>query len=237
MSYTSRLGPRLLDLLTQVPAGAAMNYDDKPAEYFDGARHDIVALLPDRSDTAVLELGCGAGATGSAALTARKAKRYVGIELNASAAAIAAERLSEVLVADVETMPLGDLSGGFEVLVISEVLEHLKDPWSVLERLAGCLKPGGLVFASSPNVAHWAIVRELLFGRFDYQESGVMDRTHLRWFTPQTYRELFNQAGFEVDELRSLSRPGWKGRLLVRLSGGRLGHLLTTQIMVIGHRL
>jgi 2-polyprenyl-3-methyl-5-hydroxy-6-metoxy-1,4-benzoquinol methylase len=209
-------------------------YDDKPASYFANARKDIVALLG--TGVAVLELGCGAGGTGRAALEAGKASRYVGIELSPAAAAEAAKHLSEVLVGDVEALDLTALHGGFDALIISEVLEHLTDPWTTLCRLAQCLKPGGRVYASSPNVAHWTVIRGLLAGRFDYDEKGVMDRTHLRWFTPQSYGELFRSAGFEVLEVRPVTPLRSRSRIFDLLTGGRLRHLLHTQTMVIARR-
>jgi hypothetical protein len=92
------------------------------------------------------------------------------------------------------------------------------------------------VFASSPNIAHWTVLRRLAAGRFDYADKGVMDRTHLRWFTPATYRELFEQAGLEVLEVGPVTPLRPKARLLDRLTGGRLRHLFITQIMIRGRR-
>ena len=211
-------------------------YDGKPANYFGNARHDIVERLQTGRDSAVLELGCGAGGTGRAVLAAGKAGRYVGIELSAAAARLAGEHLTEVLVGDVHELDLTPLHGAFDALIISEVLEHLMDPWGCLERLVACLKPGGHVYASSPNLGHWTVIRELVGGRFRYEEAGFMDRTHLRWFTPESYRALFEGAGIEVLELGSLIPLRPKAKLFDRLTGGRFRHLLIGQIMVVGRR-
>lgn len=211
-------------------------YEDKPASYFANARNDIVALLETGPQSAVLELGCGAGGTGRAALQAGKAGRYVGIELSPTAAAMASEHLTEVLVGDVETLDLSRLHGAFDALVISEVLEHLTDPWTALRRLGECLKPGGRIYASSPNVAHWKVIRGLISGRFEYDEKGVMDRTHLRWFTPQSYRALLEDAGFEVLDVRPVTPLRSRSWIFDRLTGGRFRHLLYTQIMIVGRR-
>lgn len=211
-------------------------YRHKPRGYFASSREDIVALLETGPQSAILELGCGAGGTGRAALAAGKAGRYVGIELDPQAAAMAAELLSEVLVGDVEQIDLSRLEGAFDALIISEVLEHLADPWKALERMARCLKPGGVVFASSPNIAHWQVLKELCLGRFAYTEVGVMDRTHLRWFTPKSYCEMFESAGLGVLRVQPLTPPRWKARTLDRLTGGRLRHLFISQIMITGRR-
>lgn len=219
------------------PSGSARAiYKDKPASYFANARNDIVKLAATDESSCVLELGCGSGGTGRSMIAAGKAGRYVGIELSEDAAAIAAGHLSEVLVGDVEALDLSALSGQFDALIISEVLEHLRDPWKTLTRLVQCLRPGGAVFASSPNIAHWMVIRDLVAGRFRYEESGVMDKTHLRWFTPETYREMFEAAGVTVESVGPLVAPRWKARLIGRLSGGRLDHLFIAQIMIVGRR-
>lgn len=211
-------------------------YEDKPDSYFANARKDIVGMLDTNSSSAVLELGCGAGGTGAAALEAGKAGRYVGIELSEAAAESAAKKLTQVIVGDVESLDLSALHGTFDALIISEVLEHLTDPWTTLRKLVACVKPGGRVYASSPNVAHHSVIRSLIGGRFTYDEKGVMDRTHLRWFTPQSYRDLFRSAGLEVADVGPVTPLRSKARLFDRLTGGRFQHLLYTQIMIVAQR-
>ena len=221
------------------PSTIADIYRDKPRGSFGSSREDIVQLLETGPQSAILELGCGAGGTGRAAMAAGKAGRYVGIELDPEAAATAAQDLSEVLVGDVGDegkIDLRPLEGVFDALIISEVLEHLTDPWKTLQRLVRCLKPGGVVFASSPNIAHWQVLKELWLGRFVYSDVGVMDRTHLRWFTPDSYREMFEAAGVEVLSVEPLTPLRWKARAFDSLTGGRFRHLFISQIMIKGCR-
>jgi 2-polyprenyl-3-methyl-5-hydroxy-6-metoxy-1,4-benzoquinol methylase len=92
--------------------------------------------------------------------------------------------------------------GKFDVVVFADVLEHLPNPASVLHLTRKVLNPGGLVIASIPNIAHWSIRWELLRGRFDYQPYGIMDATHLRWFTEKTVRSLFESCGYEVETIK-----------------------------------
>jgi len=205
----------------------------KPAWYYDTHDHDIINLLSTGPESAILELGCGTGATGQKALATRKAGRYVGIEIDQTAADIARGFLSDVNVGNVETIDLSHLHGSFDVLIASEVLEHLVNPWNALRRLRMCLKPGGMVFASSPNIAHWQIIRALLKGQFRYVEYGVMDATHLRWFTPESYRDLFTDSGFVVQALFPVRKMGWKAELADRITGGRLTHIFMKQIVVV----
>ena len=209
-------------------------YAEKTDSYFEGGREDIVKLLASNPEQAILEVGCGSGGTARAVRAANKVGRYVGIELFEDAAAAAKAVIDEVLIGDVESLDLAPFAGQFDALIASEVLEHLVNPWDTVSRLVNCLKPGGAVYASSPNVAHWHVLKGLLMGRFDYREAGVMDRTHLRWFTPETYRAMFEAAGTQVTSVGPVRPLGGKARLVNAISGGRLSHLLMTQIMIVG---
>ncbi|MDP1598232.1 bifunctional 2-polyprenyl-6-hydroxyphenol methylase/3-demethylubiquinol 3-O-methyltransferase UbiG [Phenylobacterium sp.] len=221
---------------SETPSVVETAYQAKPVSYFANARRDIVALLETGPEAAILELGCGAGGTGRAVIAAGKCGRYVGIELNSAAAREAAQTLTEVVVGDVHDIALASYETQFDALIISEVLEHLLDPWETLARLSVCLKPGGKIYASSPNVAHWQVIKELFLGRFRYTEVGIMDRTHLRWFTPDSYREMFEAAGLTVESVEPLVPPRWKARLAERITGGRFAHLFAAQIMLVGRR-
>lgn len=214
----------------------AAAYQDKAESYFSGARRDFIARLPDACPLGVLEIGCGDGTTGRLALEAGKCSRYVGIELFPEAAERARRDLTEVLVGDVQTMELPFEPASFDAVILSEVLEHLVSPWAVMHRLAPLVRPGGLVLASSPNVAHWRVVRELLKGRFELRDSGVFDRTHMRWFTPSSFATMFEDAGFEIVSVAPVTPFSARTRLISRLSGGRLDHLFMTQISLEGRK-
>lgn len=211
-------------------------YTDKVADYFSGARADMVALLPDNPDANILELGCGDGSTGALALQARKSGHYLGIELDPTAAELARMKLSDVLIGDAAALDLSEYLARFDALIASEVFEHLVDPWTVLNKLTLCLKDDALVYASSPNIAHWRVIYGLLRGRFTHTESGVMDQSHLRWFTPQSYSTLFESAGLEVISVRAITPPALRTRLLNRITRGRFAHLFMTQIMIIARK-
>lgn len=173
-------------------------YRDKPAGYFDAARMAFVERLPHDPQAHLLEVGCGAGATGAAALAAGRCGRCTGVELAPRQAEAAQARLTTVIQGDVEDPAVALPADTFDALIASEVLEHLRDPWAALAKMAAALKPGAVALAGSPNAASRDVIDQLRRGRFDYAEAGVMDRTHLRWFTPATYAEMFQDAGFEV---------------------------------------
>jgi 2-polyprenyl-3-methyl-5-hydroxy-6-metoxy-1,4-benzoquinol methylase len=167
--------------------GGVEAYSMKVPSYFSGARADCVAALPYNREARILELGCGEGATGALALSEGKCGAYCGVELCQKAAEKANKKITEVVVGNVEEHMLPWAPKHFDALIMSEVLEHLEDPWATLRRLRPLLKPNALVFASSPNVSHHRVIRMVIKGEWNLADLGVMDRTHLRWFTPKTY--------------------------------------------------
>ncbi len=208
------------------------SYADNASDYFAGERRDIVDRLSADTTRAILEIGCGAGATGAVARQMGKCGRYVGVELLSEPAEIARCRLSTVHVADIEQFEIPDPPKSYDVLIASEVLEHLIDPWRVLSQLKRVLKPGALVFASSPNIAHHTTISMLLGGEWRLEQSGRMDRTHLRWFTPRSYGEMFRQCGFEVLSIEPVTALRPKARMFNFLTGGRFEHLFISQILI-----
>jgi SAM-dependent methyltransferase len=213
------------------------SYGAKPQSYYTKPRADYVDLLPQDPNASILELGCGDGATGALALRNGKCGSYVGIEMFVPMAERAREVLTSVHVGNVENMELPYAAASFDALILSEVLEHLVDPQAVLNRLAVLLRPGALVFASSPNIAHWSNILGLCLGRFEYTESGMMDRTHLRWFTPASFAAMFEAAGVKVDRVAPLNRLGRRAKLLRFLLGRRFDAVWFYQINLHGHRI
>lgn len=167
----------------------------------DDSRWEVGGMILRRipSGARVLDVGCGTGSL-AVLLRDRLGVEVVGVEPHEERARRANERgirtvtgvFSEALVA---------AHGQFDVVVVADVLEHLSDPAALLRALRAALRPGGRVLASVPNVAHWSVRRNLLLGRFDYEQWGIMDATHLRWFTSDSVRRLFEGAGYEVQSL------------------------------------
>ncbi|MBK9079263.1 MAG: class I SAM-dependent methyltransferase [Hyphomicrobium sp.] len=211
-------------------------YAVKPASYFSNARSDFVDRLPRDPSAQILEIGCGTGATGALALSEGCCGRYVGVELFEDAAEEARDVLSEVIVGNVETLQLDWQPATFDAIILSEVLEHLVEPGEVLKRLARYVRPGGMLLASSPNISHWRVIRELVMGRFQLADQGVFDRTHLRWFTPGTFADLADTAGFDVEELGPVTAFSTRTELISKLTGGRFDHLFMTQIAMIARK-
>jgi 2-polyprenyl-3-methyl-5-hydroxy-6-metoxy-1,4-benzoquinol methylase len=176
--------------------------------YYDRINQQLLDSIP-KNLGRIVEVGCGTGALGAAYKKDNPNSEYIGLELNPEAVKIATERLDRALDFNVETSDESQLNiapQSCDALVYGDVLEHLQDPWSILNHQVSWLKPGGYVLASIPNIQHWTILRDLLQGKWEYQDEGLLDRTHLRFFTLESMQQLFSQAGLIVKTVgRSLS--------------------------------
>ena len=186
-------------------------YAEKPRAYFSSARTEIHSLLPETA-TRVLEIGCGSGATMKWLRGERTVKHAVGIEIAPEAGQEAASVFDMVLSGNVETMELP--TGDFDLIIALDVLEHLVDPWSLVKRLHAILGPDGAIIVSVPNVSHYFVSLPLILrGQWNYNGEGLLDRTHLRFFTPQTSQELMTCSGLKVDKVEYMRIwPGMESR-------------------------
>lgn len=161
--------------------------------------HSIAVRLVG-SDQRVLEVGCSVGHV-TEHLVAR-GNRVVGVEIDPEAAALAQRFAERVHRVDLDVTPLSSVEHArFDVVLLGDVLEHLRDPVAVLSDLVSLLEPPGRLVVSVPNVAHIDVRLHLLEGRWEYQAEGLLDRTHLRWFTRRGLRELLDAVGFRAVRL------------------------------------
>lgn len=177
--------------------------------------HTLLVELVGR-DRRVLDVGCAAGDLGRA--LRRRGCRVAGVELDPAAAEAARDALDEVLTGDVDDLDLVGHFGkeSFDVVVLGDVLEHLPDPVAALRRLRPLLAPEGSVVASIPNVAHGAVRLALLAGRFDYRPLGLLDATHLRFFTRASVYETFREAGLVPVDVRRTTAGVFETEIGVR---------------------
>src|SRR5579863_7472181 len=155
----------------------------------------------------VFDVGCGNGYLAS--LFVKRECDVVGLDINPIAAEEARKYCTSVIVADLDESLLPELLEGreFDAIVFADVLEHLHEPTRTLDESRSLLSERGYVVASIPNVSHGAIRLALLSGRFDYQELGILDDSHLRFFTSKTVDELFLTAGFRVESVERVTLP------------------------------
>lgn len=164
-------------------------------------RTDLLEMVDlQKPSLAVLEVGCACGATLLAIRNKNPEARLYGIEFNEKAAAFA-RHFSVVEALDVETLDRPAWHEKFDYIILGDVIEHLREPQRAMKNLALLLKPGGCVFVSTPNVMHFSVFRMMLAGRWKYEEAGILDRTHLRFFTRTELLALLEAAGLEPQKV------------------------------------
>jgi methionine biosynthesis protein MetW len=155
----------------------------------------IVRLIP--ANKTVLDVGCSTGYLGR--LLREKGCTVYGIELNEKAAEEAGQIYRDVWIMDLDDFAgLKGRDASFDIIVFGDILEHLKDPCRLLQKMRTFLRDDGSVIVSLPNVANWSMRFHLLRGKFDYVPYGILDESHLKFFHLRSARELIEEAGFEV---------------------------------------
>lgn len=202
------------------------------ALYYFNVRNDLIGLIPAEAKK-ILEVGCAGGATGKL-LREKGFEEIVGIEVNEEIAQQGRAYYDKLIVGDVEKVSLTVGNEYFDCILYGDVLEHLVDPWRLLKEHHRFLKKRGTIICSVPNIRHYRIIKKLVFrGKWEYTGDGILDRTHLRFFTLDSIRRMLSEAGFEVRALkRRLSGAFWlKG--INRLSGNRFSDFLVRQYIVV----
>ena len=169
------------------------------AGYYDHKRPEILNLIPTTAKT-ILDLGCGSGATGKA-LKERQPCHVTGVELNKEAAEIAKKNLDTCICDNLNRFNPIFIDGTYDCIVLADILEHLISPWRVLKKFAQVLNKNGTLIASIPNIAHPWIISQLQKGLFRYEQAGLLDITHLRFFTKTTIGQLFYKTGLKITKI------------------------------------
>lgn len=191
------------------PTAAGLRYDwvgDLGPDDVGEVPGIVRSWIPD--GVRVLDVGCATGAA-TVKFTGGKDCSVVGVEPDAARAAAARARGLDVKTGLLDEGLL-KRQGPFDVIIFGDVLEHVAAPAALLDLAKTGLADGGTIIASVPNVAHWTVRVKLLLGRFDYAQTGIMDATHLRWFTEKSIRRLFEHSGMQVLDV-SPSAGAWMG--------------------------
>jgi len=202
--------------------------------YFGNVNPDLLELVP-LTARRVLELGCGEGAFAAAYRSRNPKAHYSAVELHGASAEQAATRVDRLLCGDFETMDDADVTGGtpFDLIVMGDVLEHMSDPDRVLTRLRDLLADDGHLAISVPNVAHWTALFHLINGHWPAQDSGLFDRTHLRFFTRESALALAAPSRLKVERwLRYMPPNLSKLGLANLLTLGLARDLIATQYLI-----
>lgn len=203
--------------------------------YYSKLRLDALSHSVSRGPHHILDVGCGEGVNGEYLKTEGFAKRVVGIEFVETAASVAARRLDAVICSDLNRMnfAIHPELGKFDYILCLDVLEHLINPWERLQALTGLLVPGGKLVVSLPNVRNWRVLYDLgVRGEWKYRDAGIMDRTHLRFFTRESGIALLEQAGLQVAECHP--NMAGKARRINSFLFGALTEFAAVQWLLVG---
>jgi SAM-dependent methyltransferase len=211
------------------------------AAYFDGLNQKLLSAIPPDARSA-LEFGCASGRLGAACKMLRPGLRWTGVDAHPSALAEAAARLDHVVSMDLDAPDAAFLGRGYDVVVMGDVLEHLRDPGECLRIAHSVSGPQARLVACIPNMAHVSVIERMLAGDLTYDATGLLDSTHLRFLSPASAFKLLLDAGWLPDLLDRyvVGHPdeAFLGHLVA--AAGRLGiprqtacsHLLSYQLII-----
>jgi O-antigen biosynthesis protein len=209
-----------MGFLWQTHLGQNVSFDPV---YHQSPRNEIASFFNDAPGT-VLDVGCGGGGTGKLLKEKFPGTKVIGIELNEHAAEQAREHLDLVICDNINTLELKKHIGSQRVdtVLLLDVLEHLYDPWRALVRIRGWVEQGTRVLASLPNIRNLVNLDELAGGNWNYGPDGVLDITHVRFFTRASLRKLFEETGYVVEQMIPLTQPERVERCVVDRQPGQI---------------
>jgi 2-polyprenyl-3-methyl-5-hydroxy-6-metoxy-1,4-benzoquinol methylase len=213
---------------------ALEQFYNKERAYYEMARPEMLQFCPPDTRT-MLDIGCGEGWFGKAAADERDIEAW-GIDFDAASIEKASALLHKAICGDVHQL-LDDLPDQyFDSIYFNDVLEHLIDPYSLIDVIKPKLSLQGVVVASIPNLRHFRVLGRLLFDRdFRYEKKGVMDETHMRFFTLKSVERMFVQAGYQVQTIQPITRSSsFKPKIAQLLTLGLAGSdIAYSQIAVV----
>lgn len=212
-----------------------MDYSDKRSSYYANIRHDLIALIDKkRKGLKVLEIGAAYGETLYYLKQKGIAKEAVGVELYEDVKNKQNYKpLDNFIFANIEETDFPEYEGYFDLILLPDVVEHIAEPKKVLAKVKKYLRNDGEILVSMPNIRHYSAINKIVFkGDFRYEESGIFDYTHARFYCKRNIKELLENSGFKV-EYSEGSIKNYKGKsfakLLNALTFGVLEEFLSTQ--------
>lgn len=205
-------------------------------DYFSALRTEILPLVP-AGVGRVLDVGCGTGITSWTLKQKGLCEHATGLEIDPRAAAEARLRLDSVYECDLGN-GIPSEARNFDLVLALDVFEHLVDPWAVLKDLGSRVNSGGHILISLPNVRNFRVIFPLLVrGRWQYQDFGLLDRTHLRFFTRHSAIELVKSAQLDVEKISATGGKGGPLGLLRCLSLGMLNSFIDFQYLILARKI
>jgi 2-polyprenyl-3-methyl-5-hydroxy-6-metoxy-1,4-benzoquinol methylase len=205
-----------LSVKTRVPFANYEGGSMSSYVYSDSDRREMLSFVPS-STRSVLDVGCGKGGFGGAVKADRPGVEVWGMDSSPEVIERATAALDRFVLG---LFPDDSPDRRFDCLTFNDSLEHMPDPWGALREAQRLLTEDGVIVVSLPNIRQYSIIRMLVLkGDWEYRDTGIMDRTHLRFFTRKSALRLFEECGFTVSECvpMAVANQGWKARLLSRL--------------------
>lgn len=183
----------------------------KQTPIHDHHNPDLLRLIPQASKY-LIEVGCSSGALAREYKKINPACHYLGVEIDEQYSELAKRHCDQVIAMNIEQadQTFFDSHKDRDCWIFGDTLEHLQNPWAVLGEIRRVIPSNGTIVACIPNAQHWSVIARLCIGDFRYEDSGLLDKTHLRWFTRQTIIEMFTNSGFQIADgcRRIFDEPG-----------------------------
>ncbi|MES2850496.1 MAG: methyltransferase domain-containing protein [Bacteroidota bacterium] len=214
------------------------SYSNKDIVYFINPRLDLVSMLPDNPKQKVLEIGMGGGDTLLHIKQNNLASEVTGIDIIELPGTNQTNPLiDKVHFIDLDKEALPFLPASFDVIIAGDTLEHLINPWSVLEKLSGVLKHGGHMLISLPNIRDmYALFPIVLKGNFEYTDKGIFDKTHMRFFCKKNMIKLVEHGGHlkieKIIPIQNFGKANLKRKLFNKLTLKIFEEFTTTQYLI-----
>jgi 2-polyprenyl-3-methyl-5-hydroxy-6-metoxy-1,4-benzoquinol methylase len=196
-----------------------MNYDQKAHDYFSNIRLDLIRLIdPKSKDLKVLEVGAAYGETLNYLKQNGIAKQAVGIDIfEDKTNSNNYKKIDRFIFGNIEEIEFPEYENYFDLILLPDVLEHLIEPKKVLDKLKKYLSQNGTIIVSMPNIRHYSAINKIFFkGNFKYEESGLFDYTHMRFYCRKNIQELLESSGFKVLKEES-SIKNYKGKSITKI--------------------
>jgi 2-polyprenyl-3-methyl-5-hydroxy-6-metoxy-1,4-benzoquinol methylase len=213
-----------------------LDYNKKPNDYYSFKREEVQEFIP-QNTTKLLDIGCSNGEFGKEIKDKLGAEVW-GLEVNKVAAKQAEKKLDFILedTLDNEVKKLKD--DYFDCITFNDVLEHLVDPYNELSLVKPKLRKDGVLIASIPNIRFIKIFLPFVFKQsWNYTDDGVLDRTHLRFFTINTIKTMFEETGYEITKIEGINAIGKIKQIIVKLVGlGQFNDTCYQQFVVVAKK-
>ena len=202
--------------------------------YYYDQRWDLFSLVPAKSKN-ILDVGCGKGWLGAKIKQTRPCK-ITGIEYT-DVGEYANLAYDKIYISDIKDVIPDLKEESFDCVILGDVLEHLINPWDILKKLKPLVSANGVFLISIPNIQHYTVLLNLIRGKFEYQKEGILDKTHLRFFTLQSFTETLNTLGLTSNIVRRNISSGKTSKVLNLLSANYLINFITFQFIFISKKI